>query len=168
MARVILALLIVLGLAAPALAQAPPSNIDRWDMGLLIDTLRTLGATGLHPGVADGRPTLAAVTRDGLNMTLEARGCDTPPPLTGPVCHAIEAVITFDLSHTPDRAAIADQLNHGFAMGKFTVERDGSLRASRYILLDDGLSPDNLRQQLIDFMEVGVLAREKIWPQAGR
>lgn len=166
MARVILALILSGFMVTAARAQAPPSPVDRWDSGLLIDTLHGLGATEVHVGGADGRPTLAAVTREGLNVALYAKGCQTPPPVSGGLCHAIEGVITFDLSQRSDRVALTDQLNHGFAMGKFTVEPDGSLRATRYFLLDGGVTQDNLRQELIDFFTVGVLTRQTIWPQA--
>ena len=166
MPRMILALLFCGLLFGQAQAQAPPSLVERWDSGLLVDTLHALSATEVQSGATADRPTITAVTRDGLSIGLQARGCDTPNPLTGPVCHAIEAVVIFDLSQRPDRAALADQLNHSYALGKFTLEPDGSLRATRYILLDGGVSQDNLRQELVDFFTVGVLARRTIWPQA--
>jgi hypothetical protein len=162
MARVILGLLVSALLASQALAQASPSPVDHWDSGLLLDTLRGLGASGAQVSATGGRPVITAVTREGLAATLLAKGCDNPEPATGPSCHAIEIIFTFDVSQRPDRAALADQLNHGYALGKFTVEPDGSLRASRYLLLDGGISQDNLRQELIDIFTVADLTRRTL------
>jgi hypothetical protein len=161
----ILALVLSALVTTTAQAQAPTSNVDRWDAGLLTDMLHSLAAKDVRVSLTDGRPALEATSREGLALTLLARGCDTPVPASGEACHAIEGLVTFDLSQTPNRAVIADQLNHGFAMGKFTIEPNGALRVTRYVLLDGGVSQDNLRQQLIDFIQVAALTRQTIWPQ---
>jgi len=159
---VILALLVSTVLASQAQAQASPSPVDRWESGLLADTLNTFGATNVQVSAVDSRPVITAVTREGLSATLLAKGCDTPPPASGPVCHALEIIFTFDVKQRPDAATLADQLNHEFALGKFTVEPDGSLRATRYLLLDGGVSQDNLRQELVDMFTVADLTRRAL------
>ena len=164
MARVRLALIMSGLLATQVHAQAATSLVDHWDAGLLVDALHGLDATDIRAGAVDGRPTIAAVTRDGLNAGLMAKGCDSPPPATGPVCHAMAIVITFNLGQRPDRATVADQLNHGFAIGKFTLEADGTLRLTRYILFDGGVSQDNLRAELNDTFTAGALVRQTLWP----
>ncbi len=160
---------LVLGLIAvgPALAQSPPGPVQRWDSGQMVDLLNGLGAKDIHVTGAQGKPAITAVTRDGLNVGLYAKGCDAPVGAAEPVCHAIEGVVTFDVSQRPDKADLPGRLDHAYAMGKFTLEADGSLRASRYILLDGGVTQENLRTELNDFFAVGALTRQNLWPQAG-
>ena len=75
-------------------------------------------------------------------------------------------MISYDASQKPDRAALVEQLNHDYALGKFMAEPDGTVRGSRYFLLDGGVTEDNLRAELNGYFTVGVLAGRAIWPQA--
>ena len=174
MPRALLALVIASLIAAPglivapgvALAQPAAPLVQRWDSGQLVDVLNTLRSKEVRVNSIDGRPAIVAVTRDGLNVGLYAKGCEASVGASEPVCHAIEGVITFDVSQRPDKASLPGDLDHDYAMGKFTLETDGSLRASRYFLLDGGITQDNLRTELNDFFAVGALTRHTLWPQS--
>ena len=162
MMRVILSLVFCAALASQAMAQAAPSPIDHWDSGLLVDILHALGSTDVEVSAADGHPIITAITREGLKATLVAKGCDPSTADGGSTCHAVEVIFTFPLSTSSDRVATADQLNHGFALGKYTLEADGMLRDTRYLLLDGGVSQDNLRAELIDTFTVASLTRDRL------
>lgn len=166
MKPVILALLFC-GAAAPALAQSAvqPTTVTRWDTGQMVNVLQSLGATEIRTGDFGGKPALTAKTRDGLSVGLYAKGCDPATPPATPVCHGVEGVISYDATQKPDRAALVEQLNHDYALGKFMSESDGTVRVSRYFLLDGGVSEDNLRAELNGYFTVGVLAGRTIWPQ---
>jgi hypothetical protein len=163
MIRVILALLAASLLAAPALAQ--PTLVTRWDPGQLVNLLQSLGVTEIRVGELAGKPALTGRTRDGLSIGLFAKGCDPAAPVGAPVCHAIEGAISYDASQKPDRAGLANQLNHDYALGKFMAEPDGAIRGSRYFMLDGGVTEDNLRAELNGYFAVGALASRAIWPQ---
>lgn len=164
MTRVILALLAATALALPAMAQ--PALITHWDPGQLVNTLQSLGVTEIHVGEMGGKPALTGRTREGLSIGLFAKGCDAAAPPIPVVCHSIEGAITYDASQKPDRVALANQLNHDYALGKFMAEPDGTIRGSRYFLLDGGVTEDNLRAELNGYFAVGALASRAIWPQA--
>lgn len=165
MKRMILALTVSALAVAPALAQ--PALITHWDTGQLTYALQSLGATDIRAGDLGGKPALTARTRDGLSLGLYAKACDPAiPPATDPVCHGIEGVISYDASQKPDRGAVVEQLNHDYALGKFMAEPDGTIRASRYFLLDGGITPENLQAEMNGYFAVGVLAGRVIWPQA--
>lgn len=166
MTRVILALIAasaVAALASATSAMADPVLITHWDTGQLVNALQSLGATDIHVGELGGKPAVTARTRDGLSIGLFAKGCEPAAPL---VCHSIEGAITYDASQKSDRAALANQLNHDYALGKFMAETDGAIRGSRYFMLDGGVTEDNLKAELNGFFTVGGLASRAIWQPA--
>ncbi|QUD88452.1 YbjN domain-containing protein [Phenylobacterium montanum] len=163
MTRVILALLAATTLASPAVAQ--PAMISRWDSGQLVNVLQSLGVSEIHVGELGGRPAVTGRTREGLSVGLFAKGCDAANPPIPVVCHSIEGAITYDAAGKPDRTALANQLNHDYALGKFMAEPDGTIRGSRYFMLDGGVSEENLRAELNGYFAVGALASRAIWPQ---
>ena len=164
MKRMILALAFSGCVAAPALAD--PVMVTRWDSGQLVNALQSLGASEIRVGELGGKPALTARTRDGLSVGLYAKGCEPATAPAAPVCRGIEGVISYDASQKPDRAALVEQLNHDYALGKFMAEPDGTVRGSRYFLLDGGVTEDNLKAELNGYFTVGVLAGRAIWPQA--
>jgi len=163
MTRVILALLASSVLASPALAQ--PALITHWDPGQLVNILQSVGASDIHVGQLGGKPALTGRSRDGLSFGLYAKSCDPATPPAPPVCHGMEGAVTFDAGQKPDRAALANQLNHDYALGKFMAEPDGMIRGSRYFLLDGGITEDNLRAELNGYFAVAGLAGRSIWQQ---
>ena len=87
---------------------------------------------------SDGRAAVTARTKDNLNVGVYAKACDPAPPQVEPICHGLEAIISFDPGARADRKALADRLNRQFALGKFVAEPDGSIRLSRYVVFDGG------------------------------
>ncbi len=166
MMRVILALLASSLLAAPALAQ--PALITHWDSGQLVNILKSVGASEIQVGQLGGKPALTGHSRDGLSFGLYAKGCDPAAPPAAPVCHGMEGAITYDASRKPDLASLANQLNHDYALGKFMAEPDGTIRGSRYFMLDGGVTEDNLRAELNGYFAVAGLAGRAVWQAPAR
>ncbi|MDR3509041.1 MAG: YbjN domain-containing protein [Caulobacteraceae bacterium] len=163
MNRMILAL-VISGLAVTS-AKADAPLVRQWDATVMTRVLQSLGSTDIKTGDFNGRPAITARTRDGLNVGLYAKGCDPAVDATPPVCHGLEGVISYDASQKPNRAVLVDQLNHDYALGKFMAESDGMIRASRYFLLDGGVSEENLRSELNGYFAVGALAARTLWPE---
>ena len=159
-----------LGLLASVLAvgsaSAAPELIDRWGTGAVVDSLQSLGATEVQVKAAEGRPIVTARTHDGLNVGLYAKACDQVAQGGTITCHGLEAIISFDPGARVERTALVGRLNHDFALGKFLAEEDGTIRLSRYLVFDAGVTPGNLRSELASFFAVGVLTAQTLWPEA--
>jgi len=147
----------------PAAAQSA-EPIDHWSTNAVLAALQTLKADNIEAVTSEGRAVVTARTRDGLNVGVYAKACDPAPPGVEPICHGLEAIVSFDPGPKTDRKALAERLNHQFALGKFIAEPDGSLRLSRYLVFDGGVTPGNLRAELASVFAVGVLAGQTLWP----
>ena len=167
LALALTALLIGGGLATAATAQTTDS-LDRWNSGAVTEALQSLGAAGVTPVSSEGRAAITARTHEGLNVGVYAKACDPGPPGVEPVCHALEAIISFDPGARADRKALADQLNHRYALGKFMDEPDGSIRVSRYIVFDGGVTQANLRAQFSSLFAIANLTAQTLWPDTAR
>lgn len=149
-------------------AQAAPATLQQWDTGAVVDVLNGLKATQVQAGDFDGRPVITAKTDQGLNVGLYAKACDTVPEGQPSSCHGLEAIISFDPGSDADRPSLVNKLNHDFALGKFMVQDDGSIRLSRYLIFDGGLTSDNLRAELASFFAIGVLTGQTLWPEPAK
>jgi hypothetical protein len=158
-----LALALVFAAAFGASARAATPLVDQWDTTTMTGILGGLGATAIKPASLGGQPGLLAQTPDGLNMGLYAKGCATAGDPPASVCRGLEGVIGFDPGSTADRAALVDKLNHQYAVGKFMVESDGSIRLTRYLKLDGGVSAVNLKTELAAFLAVATAAKQTLW-----
>jgi hypothetical protein len=148
-------------------AHAAPGLVDRWRSDAIVEALRSLGATDIQTSQGSAQPSIIARTADGLSLGLFARAC-RPSPFDQTVddCPGLEGLISYDVSRRADRAALAERLNHRFAAGKFTLEAGGALRLSRYVGLEGGVTPENLRDELRDFFAVGAMTAQTLWPPA--
>ena len=154
-------------LAAGSAAAAPSALLQHWDTGAVRAGLAAAGATDVRIADADGLPMVTARTRDGLGVALYAKLCDTPVGKAPANCHGLETVVSFDPGPTADRTAIVARLNQTYASGKFIVVQDGTIRLTRYVDFDGGVTPENLRAQLVEnFTLAGVTARS-LWPTSG-
>lgn len=155
---------LVIGALSIGAARAQTAEpIDHWNTGAVLAALQTLQASNIQQLTSEGRTVITARTRDGLNVALYAKACDPAPPSVEAICHGLEAVISFDPGSKADRKALADRLNHAFALGKFLAEPDGSIRLSRYLDFDGSVSPANLRAELAGLFTVGVLTSQTLW-----
>jgi len=150
-----------------ALAQ-DASSIDRWNGEAVISALQALKASDIQATTVAGRPAITARTKDGLNVGVYAKACDPAPPGVEPICHGLEAVMSFDPGRRPDRMTLADRLNHRFALGKFMDEPDGTLRLSRYVVFEGSVTPANLRADLASLFAIGSLTTQTLWPGAAK
>jgi hypothetical protein len=139
--------------------------IDHWNTNAVMAAVQQLQASDVRAETAQGRASITAKTRDGLNVGVYARACDQAPPGVDPICHGLEAIISFDPGSRADRKALAGDLNHRFALGKFLDEPDGTIRVTRYVVFDGGVTPGNLRADLASLFAIGSLAAQTLWPE---
>ena len=166
MKRVILAAVLLGGLAGPALS-APAPLLQHWDTAAVRAGLTAAGATDIRVADADGLPMITARTRDGLAVAAYAKACDLSTAKTPAVCHGLEAIVSFDPGGAVDRGPIAARLNQTYASGKFIVEPDGTIRLSRYLDFDGGMSADNLRAELAEYFTLAGVTARVLWQAAG-
>jgi hypothetical protein len=158
--------LLVSALLAGAAQAAPEPLVDRWSTATVTESLASLGATEVQVNATGGRPYVTARTHDGLNVAIYAKACDQAAEgKTVVTCHGLESIISFDPGRG-DRAILVGRLNHEFALGKYLAEEDGTIRLSRYLVFDAGVTPGNLRSELASFFAVGVLTAQSLWPEA--
>jgi hypothetical protein len=144
-------------------AAAAPPLLDHWDGGAMTGALKALNATGIREASLAGEPGLLAATPDGLNIGLYAKACIPTADPGQAVCRGVEGIVSYDPGNVLDRGLLVDELNHAYAAGKFMVERDGAIRLTRYLNLDGGVAPANLRAELADFFTVATAAKKIIW-----
>jgi hypothetical protein len=157
------------GLLLSGAAQAAePNLIDHWSQPVVERLLQSLRATDIQQTTLAGEPGLLARTADGLSIGVYAKACVAQAAPAEPYCRGVEGLASFDPGRGADRAAIADRLNHQYAAGKFTVEADGSIRLTRYIDLDAGVSEANLRSQLGGFLALADAAKDAVWAAPAR
>ena len=154
-------------LSAPAEA-AEPGLIDHWSQAVVMRLLQSLGATDIQQTTLAGQPGLLARTADGLSIGVYAKACVTTAASAAPYCRGVQGLASFDPGRGADRAGLADRLNHQYDAGKFTVEADGSIRLTRYIDLDAGVSEANLRSQLRGFLTLADAAKDAVWAAPAR
>jgi hypothetical protein len=142
--------------------------IDHWNTNAVMAALQAVKASDIQAVTSEGRAVVTARSRDGLNVGVYAKSCDPAPPGVEAICHGLEAIISFDPGGKTDRRALADQLNHQFALGKFLAEPDGAIRLSRYVVLDGGVGPGNLRAELASLFAIGALTGKTLWPETAR
>jgi len=163
-----LAALCVGATPAGAASAQTAEPIEHWNTNAVVAALQALKASDISAVTSEGRAVVTAKTRDGLNVGVYAKSCDPAPPGIDAICHGLEAIISFDPGAKADRKALADQLNHQFALGKFLAEPDGSLRLSRYVVLDGGVGSGNLRAELASVFAIAALTGQTLWPETAR
>jgi hypothetical protein len=139
--------------------------LDRWNTSAITAALEALKATEIKAGDSAGHAMVSARTHEGLNVGVYAKACD---PGLEATCHALEAILSFEPAAGADRRALAERLNHEFALGKFLAEPDGSIRLSRYLVFDGGVTPANLRAELASLFAIGALTGQIIWPETAK
>jgi hypothetical protein len=145
---------------------AEPGLIDHWSQPVVERLLQSLGATDIQP--LAGQPGLLARTADGLSIGVYAKACVTTAASTAPYCRGVEGLTSFDPGRGANGAGIADRLNRQYDAGKFTLEADGSIRLTRYIDVDAGVSEANLRSQLRGFLALADAAKDAVWSAPAR
>ena len=162
-ARLILASVILAGVSAAAPRSEAAALIDHWDTAAVSDALSGLGAKSVKPITLQGKPGVLAQTADGLSIGVYAKGCAESADLPTPVCQAVEGVVSYDPGAGGDAAALAASLNHQYAAGKFMAEGDGSVRLTRYFVVEGGVSPANLKAQIGVFLAMATAAKQTVW-----
>lgn len=161
------ALSFTLGAASAGNAQTS-EPIDHWSTNAVLAALQTLKADNIQAVTNEGRAAVTARTKDGLSVGIYAKACDPSPPGVEPLCHGLEAIISFDPGARADRKALMDRLNHQYALGKFLDEPDGTIRLTRYVVFDGGVTPGNLRADLASLFAIGALTTQNLWPDAAK
>ena len=167
MKRLILTALLASMMAGRA-AAAPAPLLQHWDTAGVRAGLVAAGAADIHVFDADGLPMITARTRDGLTVGVYAKACDPSTAKSPAICHGLETIVSFDPGPTADRTPIAARLNQTYAAGKFIVAPDGTIRLSRYLNFDGGVTPDNLRAELTAYFTLAGATARTLWPSAGQ
>jgi hypothetical protein len=153
----------------PRTASAQSSEpLDHWNTNAVLAALQALRVADIQSTTSEGRAAVTGRTRDDLNVGVYAKACDPAPPGVDALCHGLEAIISFDPGARVDRKALVDRLNHQFALGKFLDEPDGTVRLTRYVVFDGGVTPGNLRAELSSLFAIGALTTQTLWPDAAR
>jgi hypothetical protein len=139
--------------------------IDRWSDSAITAALEALKAADIKTGDSGGHAMVTARTREGLSVGVYAKACDPKAAGAEAACRAMEAILSFEPAAGVDRRGLAERLNHEFALGKFMAEPDGSIRLSRYLVFDGGMTPANLRAELASLFAIGALTGQIIWPE---
>ena len=156
--------LLAIGPATGAAAQsAAPGLVDHWSGPVVQRLLQSLGASGLQQTSLSGAPGLLGQTSSGISFGVYAKACSPVTAPAEPYCRGVEGIASFDPGRGADRAALADRLNRQYAAGKFMLENDGTIRLTRYIDVDAGVSEANLRSQLGEFLALANVAKDAVW-----
>jgi len=160
--------LLAMGPATGAAAQsatqsAAPGLVDHWSGPVVQRLLQTLGASDLQQTALAGAPGLLGRTSSGISFGVYAKACSPMTPPAEPYCRGVEGIASFDPGRGGERAALADRLNRQYAAGKFMLENDGTIRLTRYIDVDAGVSEANLRSQLAEFLALANVAKDAVW-----
>ena len=142
-------------------AEAP--LVDHWSEPVVQRVLESLNTSVLQQTTLAGGPGLLARTRDGLSFGVYAKACSPAAAPAQPYCRGVEGIASFDPGRGADRAALVDRLNRQYAAGKFMAEADGSIRLTRYIDVDAGVSEANLRAQLGEFIALAEATTDAVW-----
>jgi hypothetical protein len=163
MIRIILAAVLAIAAASAAVA-APSPLLTRWDTAAVRAGLTQAGATDIRVEDLDGLPMITARTRDGLSVGVYAKACD-PSTATAPaVCHGLETIVSFDPGAAIDRGRMVEHLNLAYASGKFMADPAGTIRLSRYVSFDGGVTPDHLRAEFASYFTLAGLTARTLWP----
>jgi len=158
---------VLASLAAGSAAAAPAPLLQHWDTGGVRAGLTAAGATDIRVADADGLPMITARTRDSLGVAIYAKACDVGPAKAPLICHGLESIVSFDPGAAVDRTAIVARLNQTYASGKFIVVPDGTIRLSRYVDFDGGVTPENLRAQLTAYFTLAGATARSLWQPSG-
>ena len=145
---------------------APAPLLQHWETAGVRAGLIAAGATDIKVADADGLPMITARTRDGLGVAIYAKACDLATAKAPPICHGLEGVVSFDPGPAADRTAIVARLNQAYASGKFIVVADGTIRLTRYVDFDGGVTPENLRAQLTAYFTLAGVTARSLWQAA--
>ena len=154
-------------LIAGSAVAAPAPLLQRWDTAAIRTAVTASGAADIRVADADGLPMSTARTRDGLGIALYPKACEAQGTQAATPCHGLEAVASFDPGPTADRTALVAKLNQAYAAGKFIVVPDGTIRLLRYVDFDGGVTPDNLRAQLIAYFTLATVTAQGLWRAPG-
>jgi hypothetical protein len=165
MMRIILAAVLASAAASSAVA-APAPLLTRWDTAAVRASLVQAGAADIRVDDLDGLPMITARTRDGLAVGVYAKACDPSTAATPAVCHGLETIVSFDPGAAIDRGRMIEHLNMAYASGKFMSDPAGTIRLSRYVSFDGGVTPDHLRAELASYFTLAGLTARTLWPAA--
>ena len=155
---------LALGLFAAGAAQAADAPlVDHWNEPQVERLLQSLGANSFERTTLAGLAGVIARTSDGISIGVYAKACAAATPPAEPLCRGVEGISSFAPGPSVDRPALADRLNHQYAAGKFLAEQDGTIRLTRYIDVQGGVSEANLRAQLASYIALSRAARDAVW-----
>lgn len=157
----------VTALAGPVAAQVSPSGASRTDKGMVYsvteDDLRALvvaeGHTidKIHPL---DLPSVRGKTKDGLKFLLMGTACDKNG-VKG--CRGIMMQVRYDADDAVTLARINDANMDQAAVSTWWDQGEKTVGFTRYVVLDDGATWLNVRQNIRVLLAIQKQAQKKIW-----
>lgn len=147
---------------APPTGVAAPSAglIDHYDEPAIRQVVAGMGLKLIDPvGPSGERAFLVVETPDKQLITLLATACNEDGGAQ--ICHGVQMIAEMTPSGETDPGEIVDNLNATYAAAKF-FHGNGKVRVSRYLVLDDGITPGNFRENLQVLVDVASRLRVEL------
>ncbi len=155
-ARVLVAALAMGGCATSALkldaGPAAEAQIDRYDGAELMSIMRELGYAVVDTSVnAAGKPFMTVEAGDELAFRVMGENCEGEG--AAQVCAGVQLSTQFGETGGVDFDAVMATANRTLRPAKlFRVE--SGLAYERYLIMDGGVSPENLKTNIVVYVEV--------------
>lgn len=156
-----LAFMAAFGTASAQDTEAPaaaPALVQGWSEPQLGKVLEMAAASGPSFSGAPERPVVDAANAEGLRFRLMGQGCQ------GETCTALIAVMGIGLPEGADANALAAAFNAKFVQAKFQPQGATAVLMTRYILIQGGVSEENLAANLAQFLAIAAAAQKEVSP----
>ncbi|MEP7211104.1 MAG: YbjN domain-containing protein [Alphaproteobacteria bacterium] len=139
---------------------AATAYIDHYDESAISDVITAMGYMVVHGGgIETDRPFVAFKTMDGINVATIATACHDD---TGKkACYGVQMIAEMLPGKNADADGLVDEFNATYAAAKF-YHVDGMVRVSRYLVLDDGVSRDNFKANIVVLLEIAGAIRKEV------
>lgn len=150
---------LALAIVVPGSALAQSGLLTDWGAADMKTAIVAAGATVTKDGALnDGSPYISATTADGLKFIIYGTVCSAAPKR----CKGANMTASFTLDSDAQVDARVKEIDRS-AVGVRNAG-DKSLEVSRYLIFDEGLTPGNLKTNIVVFMEVA----NEIWNGGGK
>lgn len=100
---------------------------------------------------------IAAISNNGLEYIIRGTACRNGK------CQGINMMVSYDANNEIDSDLVNDANLNYAAVSTWT--NDGSLGISRYVILDNGMTPENISMNLLTVLAIAPKIRDIIFPE---
>jgi hypothetical protein len=145
----------------PTVSSAAPAGlIYRYDETAISRVVTGMGLKLVKPvGPSGERAFLVVETPEKQLITLLATACHDEG--AAQACFGVQMIAEMTPPSGSDPGEIVDNLNATYAAAKF-FHGEGKVRVSRYLVLDDGITPGNFRENLQVLVDVASRLRAEL------